>query len=279
MHEQNGASKSKTRPAGEPLTKGRKRGRAEEEHTIQPPDSAIGIQSHALIDLWRKGELCDVAVVVDGQEFPAHRVVLAAGSAYMRACFASGMRDAKAPTIEVAEMDAANFKAVIECIYTGSFTVTGSSLAPTLFAASRLEVPSVLLAGALWLETRLSAGTCFPTGSLAEQLQRPAELGSLVEACVCCTAHSFNRAAESDDWTSLEASQLSMVLKCVEIDAHEVDVFRALMRWARARKPAEEELGGLIQLVRFNSIHAEALNDVCDADPIFAGIRTLATFC
>ena len=126
-----------------------------------------------------------------------------------------------------------------------------------------------------WLETRLGAGAlsaevCLSVWNLAEQLQRPAEFGSLVEACVRCASREFELISVCDEWTSLDSSQLSTLFASEEIDAHEVDVFQALMRWARARKPAEAELGDLLQLVRFNSIPAEALGEVCEVDPVFA---------
>ena len=239
-----------------------------EEYTIKVADATE--QRTALADLWRKGELCDVTVVVGGEEFPAHRNVLAAGLTYMRARFSLGMRDAKAQKIEVAEMEAEVFRTVIECIYTGEVRVTEASLAPVLLAASRLEVVSLLRAGALWLKTRLTAETCLPTWILAEQLQRPAELGSIEEACVLCAAHDFGQVSAREEWTSLDASQISRLLAVEEIIADEIDVFRVLTSWARARKPAAVELGGLLKLVRFNSIPAEELSEVCKVDPIFA---------
>ncbi len=39
----------------------------------------------------KRGQLCDVRVKVDGREFPAHRVVLAASSDYFDAMFSSGV--------------------------------------------------------------------------------------------------------------------------------------------------------------------------------------------
>jgi hypothetical protein len=42
-------------------------------------------QRSGLVALWEGGELCDVTVRCDGMDFPAHKVVLAAGSAYFRA--------------------------------------------------------------------------------------------------------------------------------------------------------------------------------------------------
>ena len=38
-----------------------------------------------MAQFWREGKFCDISVRVDGQEFPAHRIVLAAGSEQLAA--------------------------------------------------------------------------------------------------------------------------------------------------------------------------------------------------
>ena len=50
-------------------------------------------QRSTLVAMWEADELCDIKVLVEGQSFAAHRVVLASGSAYMRARFNSSMSD------------------------------------------------------------------------------------------------------------------------------------------------------------------------------------------
>ena len=50
-------------------------------------DNSVVPLSHNMRDLWRKSELCDVTLVADGVELPAHRLVLASVSPYFRTLF------------------------------------------------------------------------------------------------------------------------------------------------------------------------------------------------
>ena len=56
-------------------------------------------------DLRRKGELCDVVLHVDGHEFPAHKIVLAGASSYLRAMFTNGMLESGMKDIKLHNFD------------------------------------------------------------------------------------------------------------------------------------------------------------------------------
>lgn len=63
--------------------------------------------------------LCDVELRVADCCFRAHRLVLAAASDYMRARFSIGMADSADESIDLPDMPAAAFEAVLEHMYTG----------------------------------------------------------------------------------------------------------------------------------------------------------------
>jgi len=44
-------------------------------------------------DLWQQGVMCDVILVVEGREFPAHRIVLASSSLYFEAMFTNDLKE------------------------------------------------------------------------------------------------------------------------------------------------------------------------------------------
>ena len=68
------------------------------------------------------GILADVVLVVDGERFPAHRVILAAQSEYFRGLFLSGMQEGRSEggvqEIELGEVSAGALRVVLWYLYT-----------------------------------------------------------------------------------------------------------------------------------------------------------------
>lgn len=65
------------------------------------------------------GRLCDVTIVCEGKEFLAHKAVLAAGSAYLRALMLSAMKEGGASRISILEVEHGVFQAILEHLYKG----------------------------------------------------------------------------------------------------------------------------------------------------------------
>ncbi len=92
------------------------------------PTNFLQIQHiHFLSDhigaLFLKEEYSDVALLVDGQRFDAHRVILAARSDYFRALLFGGMREMGLREIELKDTPLAAFKYLLRYIYTGQMSL------------------------------------------------------------------------------------------------------------------------------------------------------------
>ena len=111
------------RPTGPSATAdaaSRKAARTEETVTLTHESfarAAFGSFSAFLAD----EELCDCLLVVDGVQFHAHRVVLAASSAYLRGLFASGMREASEAAVTLHDFSAAVFRVLLGFMYAGTW--------------------------------------------------------------------------------------------------------------------------------------------------------------
>ena len=79
-------------------------------------------------DLWETDEFTDVELVVDGERFRAHKMVLASQSAYFRGLLYGGMREALLKTITLPEdiITPVAFKKVLRYAYTRSLKVEES---------------------------------------------------------------------------------------------------------------------------------------------------------
>ncbi|CAO2173459.1 unnamed protein product [Urochloa humidicola] len=83
---------------------------------MPPPD--IGTHLGRLLD---SAVGSDVSFIVDGQQFPAHRAVLAARSPVFEAELFGSMADATMPSISVHDIEPAAFKVMLQFMYTDSF--------------------------------------------------------------------------------------------------------------------------------------------------------------
>ncbi|KAL6874011.1 hypothetical protein ACP4OV_014093 [Aristida adscensionis] len=76
-----------------------------------------GLQ-HQLGELLRTGTGADVTLVVSGEPFAAHRAVLAARSPVFMAEFFGHMKERSSPRVEIKDMEAAVFRAMLRFVYT-----------------------------------------------------------------------------------------------------------------------------------------------------------------
>ena len=188
-------------------------------------------QADRIIKMWRDGQLCDVAVSVEGRRFTAHRLVLASGSDMLAAAFAPEWQSTEQPLLELHDVPAAGFERCLEFLYTGACPVSEATLTPTLDAASRLQVWPLVRLGEQFLQERLDCSNCVDAMRLAEGLQ----LTRLAEAARQLLLSEFERACAADGFLELDQHRLRALLSSEMLVAPEEAVFDALIRWARHR--------------------------------------------
>eukprot|EP00966_Prymnesium_polylepis_P123645 2858839-Prymnesium_polylepis.1 len=194
------------------------RKRSREESTPNEPSNVLlqqgsGGQQGSLVSIWRSAEMCDAEVIVAGKSFRAHRVILAAGSAYMRGVFNSGMKESQSSVVTLPDMSAAVFEAVLEWCYAGSAKVPETILVDVLTAAVRLQAPTLQTATESELIERLDANNCLDAWQLGDSLT----LSRLVDAACCCAGRLFEEVAKSDAFATLPAPRLLKLLKRDEL--------------------------------------------------------------
>uniref|UniRef100_A0A3Q0S2H8 Zinc finger and BTB domain containing 7a n=1 Tax=Amphilophus citrinellus TaxID=61819 RepID=A0A3Q0S2H8_AMPCI len=89
------------------------------------------------------GLLCDVLLVSQDREFPAHRSVLASCSTYFHKLFTSGAAADQQNIYNIDFVAAEALGALLDFAYTATLTVSHSSVAEILAAARLLEIPPV----------------------------------------------------------------------------------------------------------------------------------------
>nr|XP_042697410.1 zinc finger and BTB domain-containing protein 7A isoform X1 [Chrysemys picta bellii]XP_042697411.1 zinc finger and BTB domain-containing protein 7A isoform X1 [Chrysemys picta bellii]XP_042697412.1 zinc finger and BTB domain-containing protein 7A isoform X1 [Chrysemys picta bellii]XP_042697413.1 zinc finger and BTB domain-containing protein 7A isoform X1 [Chrysemys picta bellii] len=106
------------------------------------PDHSSDILS-SLNEQRNNGLLCDVVILVDGQEFPTHRSVLAACSQYFKKLFTSGLVVDQQNVYEIDFVSVDALSALLDFAYTATLTVSTSNVNEILNAAKLLEIQAV----------------------------------------------------------------------------------------------------------------------------------------
>ena len=170
-----------------------------------------GGDSHpsSLISLWRSNSYSDVDVIVEGQAFYAHRLVLASGSEYLSALVENspplamqGRR--RAAVVELPGVSADAFEVLLEWLYCGEVGLAPSLLPSVLDAAVRLELTSLQSAVARALEDNLSAETCLVAWEAAECQG----LAALAEASKTVALREFDNLVHLDAFAALPPDRL-----------------------------------------------------------------------
>lgn len=89
------------------------------------------------------GLLCDVLLVTQDREFPAHRSVLASCSSYFHKLFTSGAAADQQNIYNIDFVAAEALGSLLDFAYTATLTVSHSSVADILAAARLLEISPV----------------------------------------------------------------------------------------------------------------------------------------
>lgn len=89
------------------------------------------------------GQLCDVLLVTQDREFPAHRAILASCSSYFHKLFTSGAVADQQNVYNIDFVAAEALGALLDFAYTATLTVSHGSVADILAAAHLLEIPPV----------------------------------------------------------------------------------------------------------------------------------------
>ena len=114
------------------------------------------------------GALCDVILVVAGQEFKAHKVILAASSPYFKAMFATAF-DVKDHSKILIQFIIPNcFEIILEFIYTGRrMEITVDNVQSLLETASMLNIDLAMDMCSHFLVEHLDISNCLDILNLA----------------------------------------------------------------------------------------------------------------
>ena len=161
------------------------------------------------------------------QRIPAHKFVLAISSPVFYAMFYGEMAET-ASTIELPDCDYESLLELFRYLYSDKVKLTGSNVMQVLYLAKKYLVPSLADKCTEYLRKHLEASNTF---SILPQAQK-FEDKDLEKRCWNVIELHTEEAVTSDDFVTLERSIVESVVKKERLNIKEVDLFKAVDRWA-----------------------------------------------
>ena len=210
-----------------------------------------------------QGEFIDVRLKVGEDEFPAHRIVLAANSDYFHAMFTGGMKESNQEVIELKDenISAAAMKIVMDSMYNGEVSVNDENVFEVLTAADHLQVASVVEQCCEHLtQLRFDVQTYCRVIMFADQHS----LKDLKESTESKMASMYEVICEKEEFLSdMNADVLSALLCRDDLRVpSENFVFNSVMQWIKYRK--EERVDVAAQVIGAVRLGLVDINDVIE---------------
>uniref|UniRef100_W5LKW1 Intracisternal A particle-promoted polypeptide n=1 Tax=Astyanax mexicanus TaxID=7994 RepID=W5LKW1_ASTMX len=175
-----------------------------------------------------RSDFCDVRLLVGGQVFQVHRLVLAASGPYFSALFSGGMSEAREEEVQITGVDAEVFQVLLEFIYTGSIDVTVENVQELMVAADMLQLSEVVAICGDFLRSHMEASNCVGIYQFLEQIG----CLDLLEFTENYIHVHFLEVCVSEEFSSLSKDQLVRLLRSEELRIEdEYQVFTAAMNW------------------------------------------------
>ena len=204
--------------------------------------------------LRRKETFCNVTVAVNGKEFKAYKVVLAAASPFFLSLLESDMRERNGQRIEIKleEATASVMEDVLQYIYTGNVTVTEESCHKLIATAEYLLLPGLKALASVFLKGKLTVENCVFNYYYADKYH----CEDLKRACRTEIHSNFTAVMETEDFLNLDIKQ---VLEWVSSDdvtiSSEEEVFEGIVKWVSYNRSDRESFFlDLLRHIRLRSI-------------------------
>ena len=158
---------------------------------------------------------------------PAHKFVLAIGSPVFYAMFFGEMAETK-NSIELPDCEYESLLELFRYLYTDEVNLTGSNVMHVLYLAKKYMLPSLADKCSAYLQENLEASNVFSILPHAKKFDDQ----DLENRCWEVIEKHTEEAVTSDEFVTLDRSLVESVVKKKLLNVKEVELFKAVDRWA-----------------------------------------------
>ena len=170
------------------------------------------------------------------KSIPAHKFVLAISSPVFFAMFYGEMAET-AGTVQLPDCDYESLLELFRYLYSDDVKLSGGNVLQVLYLAKKYMVPSLADKCTEYLRKHLEASNVF---SILPQAQK-FECKDLENRCWGVIEKHTQKALMSDEFLTLERSIVASVVKREILKVKEVDLFKAVDRWATKEQERQEK--------------------------------------
>lgn len=200
----------------------------------------------------RQGILSDIILVVDNEEFPAHKSVLAASSEYFLSLFTSDMKEKQKLKVKLEGFKPFVMNDLLSYIYTGQAEITDENAKELVFAGDYLLIESLKEKGTFYLEDTLSPSNCLSLRAFSEkyvcdELKRKSESFIL---------DNFVAVSKSEEFLCLGSSEIEKLISMDDLIVEtEEQVYEAVISWVKHDiQKRKEDFARLLSKLRLGSM-------------------------
>lgn len=217
----------------------------------------------------RQGVLCDTILVVDGQEFPAHKNILAASSAYFLGLFTSDMKERQQTEVKLEGFKSLVMSDLLNYIYTGEVEITEENVKELVFAGDYLLIESLKDKGSFYLEETLSPSNCLSVRAFSEKF----DCEELMDKSESFILDNFVAVSKSEEFLHLSFSDIEKLISLDDVIVEtEEQVYEAVISWVKHDvENRKDDFACLLSKVRLGCMSKYYLAEHVETEELIAG--------
>lgn len=209
--------------------------------------------------------MCDVTLIADGMEIPAHKMVLASCSPYFYAMF-TGFEESRQDRITLQGVDYHALQLLVEYVYTSLVEVTEENVQVLLTAANLLQLTDVRDACCDYLQTQLDPSNCLGIRDFAD-LHGCVDLFNYADTYI---EQHFTEVVQYDEFLSMTHEQVANLIRSDRLSVTtEEKVFECVIAWVQFDPDVRQQhLGSLMEHVRLPLLSQDYLVQRVENEPL-----------
>ncbi|TWW72951.1 kelch-like protein 40a isoform X1 [Takifugu flavidus] len=205
-----------------------------------------------LCDLLETDKFVDCILKIKDQEFPCHRLVLAASSPFFKAMFLSDLEESKKREIVLRDVEPGVMGMILRYLYTSDIDLTEQNVQDIFIVANMYQIPSIFSVCVSYLQEKMVLGNCLAIFRLGLLL----DCSRLVLAARDFICERYQVVSRDQDFLQLGPSELALIITSDALNVLQEElVFESLMDWVKHDEANRvRELPELLHCIRFRLI-------------------------